>query len=49
MAYLTRVAMDLARSEDWTNHTVGELYDALLESTYSMLTDAGSAIKKLLN
>ena len=40
MAYLTPVAMDLARSEDWSNHTVGELYDALLESTYSTLPDA---------
>lgn len=40
MAYLTPVAMDLARSEDWSNHTVGELYDALLESTFSTLPDA---------
>lgn len=40
MAYLTSVATDLARSEDWSNHTVGELYDALLESTFSTLPDA---------
>lgn len=40
MAYLNSVALDLARSEDWSNHTVGELYDALLESTYSTLPDA---------
>ena len=40
MAYLTPVAMNLVRSEDWSNYTVGELYDALLESTFSTLPDA---------
>lgn len=40
MAYLTATAMRLARSEDWSGFTVGELYDALLESTGSTLPDA---------
>ena len=40
MAYLTPTARDLVRSDDWSAHTVGELYDALLESTASTLPDA---------
>lgn len=40
MAYLTLTAMDFMKSEDWSRRTVGELHDALLESTYSTLPDA---------
>lgn len=40
MAYLTQTAMDFAHSQNWSNHTLGELYDALLESTGSTLPDA---------
>lgn len=40
MAYLPKVAESLMGLEDWSGYSVGDLYDALLEMTYSTLPDA---------